>query len=733
MDVRIVTVSFKGISVDVTVLAVPVQVLIDGSIPLVEGKSTIFKIDVEARCSRAPKIGGMYVDVSLALPLLEWDWTLYDSTDGTFGFVHASVYLDFGYTLAHATVYLPEVHSPTHIHYTTDECVLFADIIGDEEVYYQYPVDWFTIDFPQSTPRPRYIPVYPQGYSREGGTVGYGVVVETSTRMRVRQYFRGEATVVQTKPFAKPFRIMIVPCAPPYIVHDLETYMHTRGISIPELLGTVWGIAEANVEFLQAVFPTGEMGMRYTVLRGVVPIEPCPPAYSCQECCFEFRACVIADTYGYDFIILLELPSYSPSDSIACPHRPWPPAFYEYIPYDWSSGESVLAHDIYSALDHPNPWGLGNINPWGISFEGEVPSRSHGEGYWVNKGTHIDQWAYTSWIGSDEYRSLINLFATRASMDPMVMCISGIIHQNGTGQLNPIRIRNATWVSPTGLSGNYSIVLLDSKGVELSRFGINATFWGGICGFIHHVPFSKDIGVVELRDSGNRVLDRIVVSANRPQVKVLTPRAGEIVSNLRSNFTISWEGSDADGDKLYYTVLISLNRGESWLPIDIRYFDITTGSVTFDPRFYDASKDYVVKVIVSDGFHSSENVSGTFTIGPYVELKVESPHGNTQGSGWYLVNETATFSVTLTKVEMQGILGILGGYYEFTGWSGDSASTSPSSTILMDSDKTVVAQFKPNYTMPAACSIISIAILMLVLMVILRRRKGKLPPPPSPA
>jgi hypothetical protein len=314
-------------------------------------------------------------------------------------------------------------------------------------------------------------------------------------------------------------------------------------------------------------------------------------------------------------------------------------------------------------------------------------------------------------------------------MDPMVMCISGIIHQNGTGQLNPIRIRNATWVSPTGLSGNYSIVLLDSKGVELSRFGINATFWGGICGFIHHVPFSKDIGVVELRDSGNRVLDRMVVSANRPQVKVLTPRAGEIVSNLRRNFTISWEGRDADGDKLYYTVLISLNRGESWLPIDIRYFDITTDSVTFDPRFYNTSEDYMIKVIVSDGFHSGENVSGVFTIGPYVQLKVESPYGDTKGSGWYMVNETATFTVAPTQVEMEGFLGLLGGYYEFAGWSGDSSSTSPSSTIMMNNDKTVIAVFKPNYTMPILCLAIVVVITLLVLTIILRR-KQRLPPPP---
>ncbi len=148
---------------------------------------------------------------------------------------------------------------------------------------------------------------------------------------------------------------------------------------------------------------------------------------------------------------------------------------------------------------------------------------------------------------------------------------------------------------------------------------------------------------------------------------------------------------------MYYTVLISLDGGSGWLPIDI---DLTTNSIVTDPRPYDSSENYVIKVIVSDGFYSAENVSRPFTIGPYVQLKVDSPYGETRGSGWYLVNESVVFSVTLTQVKMDGLLGLLGGYYEFTGWSRDSTSTSPSSTILMDGDKTVIAVFKPNYTMP---------------------------------
>ena len=754
-DVRIVTVSFKGISPDITVSAIPVQVLIDDSIPLVEGKSTIFKIDVEARCSRTPKTRGMYVNVSLALPVLEWDLELYDGTDGTFSFVKDKfVYLTFdGSSRAHATLYLPEVHSIVGTGWLTGDPVVGRDFSGR----------YLTASFPKSTPRPRYVSAYPRGYPREGGTVSYIVRVET---MIGTSAFQWVATVVRTTT-TKPLRIMFAACGYPFAVTesvDFDTYVREYGAShgirsYSELYARyLIPTAREMIEYLQAIFPTSENGIHYQILIGVDDIFwPCresdlwDPSYcrlsataykpDCVRCFLTEILWNVADGCECDLLVDLLIPGcYAPMlhgsrYNVDDPGDAFSPGFIAFIcPRYWGTCyECLLPREEYSSkvtIDFAKKAYHALTNGFGIV--------SAQEGYWVNKGMPIERENYWGggnyeWITPDGYRALIDFFVTRRSTDPMAMRISGIIYPNETGgletgRLKPIKMRNATWVASPGVPGNYSIVLLDSKDIELSRFGINPISLGGIHVFRLYVPFSENIRAVELRDSENRILDKIIASANKPQVKVLTPKPGEIVSSLKSNFTISWEGSDADGDKLYYTVLISPDGGESWQPVS-PYFDIIKSSVKPDPRFYNASENYMIKVIVSDGFHSGENVSGVFTIGPYVQLKVESPYGDTKGSGWYMVNETATFTVAPTQVEMEGFLGLLGGYYEFAGWSGDSSSTSPSSTIMMNNDKTVIAVFKPNYTMPILCLAIVVVITLLVLTIILRR-KQRLPPPP---
>jgi len=72
------------------------------------------------------------------------------------------------------------------------------------------------------------------------------------------------------------------------------------------------------------------------------------------------------------------------------------------------------------------------------------------------------------------------------------------------------------------------------------------------------------------------------------------------------------------------------------------------------------------------------------------QLVVKSEFGNPQGSGWFDEGSVATFFVT-SPVGF-GIQQV------FERWSGDSTSTSPSSTIVMNSPKTVVAVWRADYT-----------------------------------
>jgi len=70
-------------------------------------------------------------------------------------------------------------------------------------------------------------------------------------------------------------------------------------------------------------------------------------------------------------------------------------------------------------------------------------------------------------------------------------------------------------------------------------------------------------------------------------------------------------------------------------------------------------------------------------------LTVESERGNPQGESWYDSGSTATFSVASSEGIIIRQL--------FDGWSQDSTATTSSSSITMDSAKTVVAKWRTDY------------------------------------
>ena len=100
------------------------------------------------------------------------------------------------------------------------------------------------------------------------------------------------------------------------------------------------------------------------------------------------------------------------------------------------------------------------------------------------------------------------------------------------------------------------------------------------------------------------------------------------------------------------------------------------------------------------GDYSGTSKSGSVTMdGPksvtanwktQYKLKVNSSHGNPHGGGWYDENKTANFYVTTPDV--QGLT-----RYVFVNWSGDYSGTSPSGSIVMNSGKTVTANWRTEY------------------------------------
>ena len=75
---------------------------------------------------------------------------------------------------------------------------------------------------------------------------------------------------------------------------------------------------------------------------------------------------------------------------------------------------------------------------------------------------------------------------------------------------------------------------------------------------------------------------------------------------------------------------------------------------------------------------------------PQYYLTVESEQGNPQGQGWYDEGSPATISVTspLGTIVRQ----------VFSHWGGDSTKTWPSTLIIMDSPKVVIANWLTDYS-----------------------------------
>jgi hypothetical protein len=97
-------------------------------------------------------------------------------------------------------------------------------------------------------------------------------------------------------------------------------------------------------------------------------------------------------------------------------------------------------------------------------------------------------------------------------------------------------------------------------------------------------------------------------SNHAPSVKLISPNGG---ATLMDQQTITWQGADADGDPLFYNLLYSPDSGQSWLPLAVR---LSQTSYTVDTQQLPLSHTGLIRVVASDGFHTSFDQSDAFLI-----------------------------------------------------------------------------------------------------------------------
>jgi uncharacterized repeat protein (TIGR02543 family) len=95
-------------------------------------------------------------------------------------------------------------------------------------------------------------------------------------------------------------------------------------------------------------------------------------------------------------------------------------------------------------------------------------------------------------------------------------------------------------------------------------------------------------------------------------------------------------------------------------------------------------------------------------------LAVVTPYSEGVGEGWYDAGATASFSLKETRIPA-GSLGWVGVSNVFTQWSGDSKSTLPSGSLLMDSPKVVTAVWTTDYATLYIASLLGIFVGLAVI------------------
>jgi len=279
----------------------------------------------------------------------------------------------------------------------------------------------------------------------------------------------------------------------------------------------------------------------------------------------------------------------------------------------------------------------------------------------------------------------------------------------------------AQFLSPTttiGLSGSQgnngwyvsepTLALSSSDRIS----GVNRTEYSpdGITWTVYTAPFTlrgEGTSIVYYRsidNAGNvEATKSIMIKLDRTSPALAITLLNPVDEANRSTATIAWTGSDSTSGIDHYEVRLD---NDTW-------FFIGNGT---SHRFSELSGNrQVVEVKATDRAGLTTEVSLVL-----FNLRIISEHGGTGGEGWYAANSKAIIS-TKTLIPMDGVMGLLEGRYIFDGWTGDITSSEPTSSLVMDSPKTIVAQWKADYTFPIVILGVIIVVALLV-GVIFRRR-----------
>jgi hypothetical protein len=295
----------------------------------------------------------------------------------------------------------------------------------------------------------------------------------------------------------------------------------------------------------------------------------------------------------------------------------------------YSSPDGRIAHPADDGF-WVNKWAFADRS---LNYMMDTPATTRLPKVWQRIG-NIRQ-HNTGTVFRDGWLNLTRSAVFLSDSDPAGLAVSGVITRTGTTFFNPfVRLPETRLDLEPGAPGEYRFRLLDAAGTVLNETGFDASFYKSDPngGPVDHAPFAYRIAWAEGTRRielvrGEQVLASRDVSPSAPEVTLVSPNGGQVYRAGQGPIPVRWAATDPDGNPLAYSVLISPDDGETWLPVAIdlpdQAFTVSesrespAGSLSYDVPTdrLAAGKTYRVKVIATDGVNSAEAVShGIFAV-----------------------------------------------------------------------------------------------------------------------
>jgi hypothetical protein len=223
------------------------------------------------------------------------------------------------------------------------------------------------------------------------------------------------------------------------------------------------------------------------------------------------------------------------------------------------------------------------------------------------------------WLSPFTYKKLLEgelqPIQRRLAQAQPYLLISGAFYRAGGGELQPAYHFTSTQPVDLASTGNDGcLVLQDADTQTLAEHCFALEFGDYETGeemaqisFVMALPDPGGVSQIRLKRNAADV-DSLAASAHAPVLTLTTPTSGEHWSDRES---ITWQASDEDGDALTYAVLYSPDNGASWLTLAT---SLTQTQYSVNSQELAGGASAVVRVIASDGFHTSVADSPTFQV-----------------------------------------------------------------------------------------------------------------------